>query len=316
MNIRQHRTAAVATGAAVLVGFSSFGAVASKFVDSGDIKDNTIRSADVHEGSLGLRDLNQYTQDAVNRPGARGPTGASGGTGATGATGGTGATGAAGAKGDEGTRGATGATGSAKYDGASWSIVDRNVLGNGDSYLRSGPGTPPRGVGSLGLRTGSAGDKASFGDQADFTGLLVKNITRVGFSVFTTQENNDRAPNNLPSIAMEIDPNVSGVATDYSTLVFVPTSAASNQWTPIDATTSGRWGLTGSKFAGTSCDINGSMCAWDELQTYLKDGGDDAKVTYSVQITKGRDYAFSGAVDELVLNDKTYDFEPFGVSSH
>ena len=36
----------------------------------------------------------------------------------------------------------------------------------------------------------------------------------------------------------------------------------------------------------------------------------------TVQITKGKDYAFSGAVDKLVINDKTYDFEPFGVSSN
>ena len=30
-----------------------------------------------------------------------------------------------------------------------------------------------------------------------------------------------------------------------------------------------------------------------------------------MSIIKGRDYAFSGAVDNLVINDKTYNFEPF-----
>ena len=35
-----------------------------------------------------------------------------------------------------------------------------------------------------------------------------------------------------------------------------------------------------------------------------------------MSIIKGRDYAFSGAVDKLVINDTTYDFEPFGVSSN
>ncbi|HEY5134864.1 MAG TPA: hypothetical protein VIJ41_03690 [Candidatus Nanopelagicales bacterium] len=34
---------------------------------------------------------------------------------------------------------------------------------------------------------------------------------------------------------------------------------------------------------------------------------------FTVQITKGRDFAFSGAVDALVLGDTTYDFEPLGV---
>jgi hypothetical protein len=32
-----------------------------------------------------------------------------------------------------------------------------------------------------------------------------------------------------------------------------------------------------------------------------------------VQFSKGRDHAFSGAVDGLTLNDTTYDFEPYGV---
>ena len=30
-------------------------------------------------------------------------------------------------------------------------------------------------------------------------------------------------------------------------------------------------------------------------------------------IGKGRDYAFSGAVDALRINDDVFDFEPFGV---
>ena len=35
---------------------------------------------------------------------------------------------------------------------------------------------------------------------------------------------------------------------------------------------------------------------------------------FTAQITKGRDYAFSGAVDALQINNVVYDFEPFGVS--
>jgi hypothetical protein len=30
-------------------------------------------------------------------------------------------------------------------------------------------------------------------------------------------------------------------------------------------------------------------------------------------VTKGRDYAFSGAVDALRINNQVFDFEPFGV---
>ena len=47
------------------------------------------------------------------------------------------------------------------YAGPNWGIVDRNVQGGGDSYLRAGPTTatatgvtsPPLGIGSLGIRT-------------------------------------------------------------------------------------------------------------------------------------------------------------------
>jgi hypothetical protein len=36
----------------------------------------------------------------------------------------------------------------------------------------------------------------------------------------------------------------------------------------------------------------------------------------AVSITKGRDWAFSGAVDNLRINNAVFDFEPFGVVEH
>ena len=68
---------------------------------------------------------------------------------------------------------------SAGFSGPNWGVMDRNVIGNGDSYLRGWAGfvhvgdrrsdrrvTPaPLGVGSLGIRTGvAATDKAAFGN--------------------------------------------------------------------------------------------------------------------------------------------------------
>ena len=44
----------------------------------------------------------------------------------------------------------------------------------------------------------------------------------------------------------------------------------------------------------------------------LDDGGDGATI-FSVSVTKGRDWRWAGAVDGLRVNDKVYDFEPFGV---
>lgn len=58
-----------------------------------------------------------------------------------------------------------------------------------------------------------------------------------------------------------------------------------------------------------------ARCTWAEILEVLDSGGEDAVITFSVQITKGRDFAFSGMVDGPVINDKLYDFEPFGVET-
>jgi len=198
------------------------------------------------------------------------------------------------------------------YEGENWSIVDRNVIGNGDSYLRAGPFEPPMGIGSLGIRTGSPDDAAAFGNQVDFLNDLVADITTLGYSVYTTQENIDEALNNLPSIRFEIDPNLDGVASNFSTMTFVPDAVLPGAWMEIDATTTGMWGLTGAAGPATGCDLNLTLCTWDDLQTALDDGGDAAAIL-TVQFGKGRDFAFSGAVDQLVINAQTFDFEPNGV---
>jgi hypothetical protein len=202
------------------------------------------------------------------------------------------------------------------YSGPNWSIVDRNVIGNGDSYLRAGPNPPdpPDGIGSLGIRTGSGEDAAAFGNQVDFFGDPVNDLTSVGFSVFTTGENNGEAPNNMPAIKIEIVPNVDTVPATFSTMVYVPDNSAPGLWTDIDAVADPdpRWGLTGGAFAGTECDINGARCTFEQLLDYLDDGAPDATIL-TVQVGKGRDFAFSGAVDSLIINDQKFDFEPFGV---
>ena len=110
----------------------------------------------------------------------------------------------------------------------------------------------------------------------------------------------------MPSIVFKIDPNLTPATStsNFSSLVYVPANGTSNTWTTFDAVadTGKHWGLTGG--AGTSgpCSINGSRCTFGEVQAYLNDGGDAATI-YTAQIGKGRDYAFSGAVDALKINE-------------
>ena len=255
--------------------------------------------------------------------GAAGPPGPVGPQGPRGPQGIQGPAGPQGAPGDEGPRGPKGEPGDdATYAGPNWGVVHRNVTGGGRAALGSSTQAPPLGVGALNLQTsaavgedGIATDKAAFGNETDFFGDHVADLTAVKFSVFTTGENRAKAPNNMPSIAFEIDPNLDAYPSkNYSTLVYAPDNSAENTWDEVDAVsdTGKHWGLTG--MAGSACDINGSRCTFQEMQDFLDDGGDPATI-YTVQITKGRDFAFSGAVDALVINDTRYDFEPFGVYS-
>ena len=253
-------------------------------------------------------EVNHTAGSGINTPGPTGATGATGAMGATGAAGAQGPTGAAGAAGKDAT-----------YTGAHWGVVHRNVIGNGATLLAAETVAPPLGVGALDIRTGSATDKAAFGNETDFAGTKVADLTAIGYSVFTTGENNTVAANNMPSITFEIDPNVTGSG-NYTSLNYTPDNSTANAWTTIDAKadTGKHWGLTGSFFNANPdrCGINFSRCTFAEVMTYLSTTNDaaqgDAKVL-TVQITKGRDYAFSGAVDALVIGATTYDFEPLGV---
>jgi hypothetical protein len=322
-SLLKSRTAAVVTGSLVVVGLGATGATAANLIDSGDIRNGSIRGVDIanhsidrseiRDGSLGFVDLGKGVQNRLRQ-----------------------------ANGDEiralddeinGNNGLRSEVGQLKTDvealkgapgyvGEHWSIVDRNVIGAGDAFLRSGPTAasaegvlePPHGLGSLGIRTASGADKAAFGNQVEFVGQTVDSIEALGYSVFTTGENNAKAPNNMPSITFEIDPNIEGSTRGYSSMVFVPENSDANTWTDIDAIeeTHGKvWGLTG---ADMPCNINGARCTWTELMAELAPEGDTEPATIlTVQITKGRDFAFSGAVDGLRLNDKVFDFEPNGV---
>jgi hypothetical protein len=121
------------------------------------------------------------------------------------------------------------------------------------------------------------------------------------------------AAGNMPGITFEVDPNRDGKSSHYSSLVFLPANSTENQWSGyIDATTTGSWIATGSAFAGTTCDLTVGSCTFAELQAYLNDGGEPAKIL-SVAVSKGRDNFWSGAVDGLRINDTVVDFEETGV---
>jgi hypothetical protein len=285
------RLTAVVAGAAVLALVGVSASYAADRMGSSDIVNGSLRSVDIKNGTIKTKDLSDKTIAELK-----------------------------GAQGDPGTPGQAPAAADTGYQGANWSVVDRNTAKNGDSFLRPGPTfataagdvvEPPLGVGSLGIRTGDNLDKAAFGNQVDYAGDALSTITTVSYSIFTTGENNTDSTTNGPSVQFEIDPTGSTDPTgpNYSTLTYNPTAltAGPQAWTEQDATSAARWWLTGADGAGTGC-TQASMCTLDEVKAELPNA-----TLLTAQISKGKDYEYSGAVDALQISDQLFDFEPTGV---
>jgi hypothetical protein len=288
--------ATTATAATLITGAR----VKNNSLTGADIKD--IRSGDIKDGSLRLRDLNAEVRKAI----ASGKLPISGSsTAAPGANGANGAQGPAGQSGKD----ATSSSGN-------WGVQSRNVIGSPDIDLREGPANPPLGKGSLKFLVGSGTEKAAYGNEQDFFGQPVSGLTSVGFRVYTTGENAGRGNPNMPSIVFEIDPNLVANGTNFTSLVFVPTNSVANQWSPyIDATqaTSGFWFMTGAAGTATGCNQT-TTCSFTQMQAALADGGDAATIL-TVGVTKGRDFEWQGAIDGLRINSQVFDFEANGVTA-
>ena len=291
--------ATAATAATLITGAQ----VKNNSLTGADIKD--LRSGDIRDRSIRLRDLSAEVRKALASGNAPSSSSSVGAPGAPGAPGTPGAPGPAGQSG----RDATSSSGN-------WGVQSRNVIGSPDIDLRDGPADPPLGSGSLKFLVGSNTEKAAYGNEQDFFGQQVSGLTAVGFRVYTTGENTAVGNPNMPSIVFEIDPNLAASATNFSSLVFVPKNSASNQWSPyIDAVdaAAGFWFMTGAAGTVTGCNQT-TTCSFAQMQTALGDGGDPATIL-TVGVTKGRDFAWQGAIDGLRINAQVFDFEANGVSS-
>jgi hypothetical protein len=334
---------------AVIAAFAGTAQAARTLITGSQIKNGTITGADVKTGSLtginvkngsiGLYDLTAparlFLHGAIGRTGAAGATGATGATGLTGERGPSGPA-AAGAEGPAGPTGATGPAGPAADAGFTsevWGVIDRNSYGSPVSQGRMGPlgrtgsgaaayaatVAPPFGTGSLSVLVdndptvgGGQAEKLSFGNEKDFAGLKLVDVTTLGLWIYATGEDEQPAAAVIsPGITMEVDPNgaANTAAPGYTSLVYVPEAPlATSTWLQYDATVGAHWFATGA--FGTSIGCNQAhLCTLAELKTALP----AAEVSYSIAITKGRDTSFLGAVDGLRINGAIYDFESLGV---
>lgn len=280
------RTIVVAAAVAVVFG-SSF-AVASSLITSKNIKNGTIKPADLNKKLQ--KKINKRTTAAAAIPGQQGPNGA---------------------EGKQGPEGKTGPAGTPAAVGLSTcGPMPRNEFGSPVAET----GTTAMGVNALILGTASGAEKAEYGSEVEFKGLKISSIIQIGFNVYVTDE--DLAFGTYqPNIQMEVDPKVP--AGTFSSLVYQPpiSQLKLDQFSGyIDATqTPVNTGQDGWYFAktavasATGC-TQAHLCSLAEVKT----AAPNAEVTNSLGLGKGRDSQFEGAISEFKLNGAVYTFGPGG----
>jgi hypothetical protein len=311
----------VLAGAGVLAVVGAGTAGAATMIDGKDITPHTITSTQVKVNSLDRNDLTTAAQNSLQ--GKTGPAGPKGATGGKGATGSTGSRGPAGPGGPQGPKGDPGTS---AFSPLPWGLIGRNTIGSPVAQYRVGPDGAPKGIGSIGFEVAgppngdtnaSDAEKISFGvagsDFTTETGVThPQQITALTYKAFDDIDTIGASPVGL---TIESDPDIND-STDapinFTSLVYNPAPTAAGDedtWKTNDAMTGATWDATGRAGAATGCTL-GTPCTYSDLMSKL--GPNASIITFA--LSKGRDDAYNGAVDDLVVNTKTFDFEPLGVT--
>ena len=90
-----------------------------------------------------------------------------------------------------------------------------------------------------------------------------------------------------------------------------------NKWSGfINAATTGDWYFTNSDILATATGCDQTLtCSLAQAKQALvtQNDGSGAATIDTVAVSKGRDDSWAGAVDTLRINDKVYNFGPYGV---
>lgn len=164
----------------ILVGTTT-GAVADRLIGSNDVANNSLRGVDVHNGTLGLPDLNDHTRALVTahpkagtagHDGADGTDGTNGHDGTNGRDGIDGAPGAPGAAGAPGADGKDGVDGKDGADGVSGYYVRNVTVAIAAGSSATADVTCEEGTYALGGGVTAPADTRGYGTEAD----LVTNV--------------------------------------------------------------------------------------------------------------------------------------------
>jgi hypothetical protein len=190
-----------------------------------------------------------------------------------------------------------------------WVLYTR-LAGNG--AFRSGPGTPPLGVGSLELVTPTGADKVTLFNY-DHIGTQLDDISAISYSTYRIAGSGEQVA------ALNIQVDVNGAAPGgFTTLVYEPVYNGDVQdgvWQSWDAF------LGGNAIWWSSNPIPGApnrdtFVSWNTILA----NNPDAVIVGGFGVNQGSgNPALTSAVDALRLaygsHDLTYDFEPFRVAT-
>jgi hypothetical protein len=192
-----------------------------------------------------------------------------------------------------------------------WVLYERN---DGTGAFRSGPATPPLGVGSLELVTPTGADKVYLFNY-DHIGTALSDIDAIGYATYRTAGSLQQ----VTALNIEVDYNGPDVAGGFTTLVFEPVyntdqgAVVDGQWQTWDAYNGGnaRWWST--KNIPGDCAFD-CFVTWDTIVA----ANPDATILGGFGVNQGSgNPALTAAVDALTIgvsgDTTTYNFEPYKV---
>lgn len=190
-----------------------------------------------------------------------------------------------------------------------------------------GPGTPPLGTGSLRLRTGSGtggsgvsgnGGRVFFPNR-DLDGVLLSSITSFSYSTYISARNSGTVV--APGINLYVDLDGSGTYSNAvdALLVYEPTYTGTTltstwqTWNLIGNPSAVWWDVRGNATPATpptgSLTLAAIATAFPNARVFPFGGG--AGTIFVVGSSGGTPFDnFDGNIDNVVINTRTYNFEP------
>jgi len=197
-----------------------------------------------------------------------------------------------------------------------WVLYTR-AAGNGT--FRTGPATPPLGIGSFETVTPTGADKATL-FNFDHVGTRLADINQMGYSTYRTS---GASPNQVPSINIQVDINGGTLNPgEFTTLVFEPVYNTSQGaivdgvWQTWDAYNGGQAVWWSTRPIPGVCAFN-CFVTWSQIVA----ANPNATILGGYGINQGSgNPALTAASDALTFGTTdgecvTYDFEPFRVAT-